>query len=319
MELIDIVAIFASFVSLVFLGLFAKKMYYRFYLHKRFFIIPRVSSKGIANIGMILALSISVVLILILITANAASLVFRLWAGTRVLIEGILIKIGGLLFGPIIGMCLGLAVDLLTITYSGGIFNFGYLMAAVLFGLIGGLIRMLLSSTKSNEFKFTVWSSIISILVVAGSLTPIILSDQDVFFLSFFGVDINISKMIIFIILVLTPVVGLIVMWICYYIQFKQLKKDPAAKRWYKNFAPVLITILLSEIVINVVMMPFFDAQLSTLTYDAWFAIRLLLLVPMVVINVIIILPVYSIINPIITYRYEDELVEDMDKPIYVS
>ncbi len=40
---------------------------------------------------------------------------------------------------------------------------------------------------------------------------------------------------------------------------------------------------------------------------------------PMILLNMVIILPVYKIINPLMKYSYEDELVEDLDTPIYIE
>lgn len=319
MDLFAVISLFFSLVALILGFLIVKKLYYRWHLKKRFFIIPRVSSHGISNIGMILALSIAIILFLILVTANAASLVFRLWAGTRILIEGVLIKIGGLLFGPIIGMCLGAAIDILTITYSGGLFHFGYFMSAILFGLIGGLIRMLVTNTNNSLFRFSLVSSILSTVIIMSSLIPIIISPTENYYISLFNFDLSMSRNFVILLLVSLPIVGVSVLWLCYFIQSRQLKRNKNAKVWYKNFAPVFITILITEIVINIIFMPYFDASVSTLSYETWVATRIVLFLPMVVANVIIILPVYSIINPIFKYRYEDELVEDMDAPLYIE
>ncbi|MGL4951229.1 MAG: hypothetical protein ACRC4M_05380 [Mycoplasma sp.] len=319
MEFLDVMLIIASFISSIFVFLLGKKLYYRYKLKKRFFIIPRVSSRGISNIGMVLALSIAIILFLIIITANFASMVFRVWGGTRIILEGILIKIGGLLFGPIIGMALGAAVDLLTITYSGGLFHFGYFLSAILFGLMGGFIRMLISSSKNKDLRFVIYSSISTLIVIGISLLPIILNQKEIYSFSLFNVEIKMTRNIILALLVAVPSLGIGLMWLCYWIQLNQIKKNPLAKRWFKNFAPVFITILITEVVINILIMPYFDAQVSTLGYEAWFAIRLSLLIPMVVLNSVIIIPVFTIVNPIVTYRYDDELVEDLDQPLFIE
>lgn len=322
MSLSAILILFFVFIGCLFLILILKKIYYKYKLKKRFYIIPRISTTGIASVGMILSLSISVVLLLIVSTAGIASLVFRLWAGTRIIIEGILIKIGGLLFGPIIGMCLGAAIDLLTITYTGGIFHYGYFISAILFGLFGGLIRMIVTSKKTtNNLKFSLYSTVFTSFIIAMSAAIIWISNNNSisleYSISLMGIDISITLETIIILVVGIPIFGLIILWTCFFINKWQLKKNKIRKDWYHYFAPVFVLILITEVVINVVFMPVFDATISPLGYQAWLAIRLLLLSPMIIINLVIILPVYKIVNPLIKYKYEDELVEDVKLPIY--
>lgn len=319
MTLTEIILIFVSFIGLLFVILISKKIYYRLHFKKRFFIIPKVGTTGIANIGMILGLSIAMILFLILVTANIASIVFRLWAGTRILVEGVLIKIGGLLFGPIIGMCLGAAIDILTITYSGGIFHFGYLMSAILFGLIGGLINMLVISTKDKELRFSIYSTLLTAVIIAISLIPILIGSTDKFLFSVLNFNIELSRDAVLYILVVFPAASMLIMWLIYWIYMYKLKKNPSMKKWYMNFAPVFVTIIITEIIINIVMMPYFDSIISPLSYDAWFMIRLGLFIPMVLLNVVIIYPVYSIIKPNMRYKYEDELVEPIKDTIYIE
>ena len=57
-------------------------------------------------------------------------------------------------------------------------------------------------------------------------------------------------------------------------------------------------------------MMPYFDADLSTLMFEDWFAIRILLFIPMVIFNMIFIYPVYSIVAPLIKYNYRDDFID---------
>ncbi len=324
MTLGTIFAVFGTFIALLFGFLFCKKLYYKYKLKKRFFIIPRIGTQGIASVGMVLALSISVILLLVICTAGIASLVFRLWAGMRLIFEGILIKIGGLLFGPVIGMCLGAAIDLLTITYTGGIFHYGYFISAVLFGLFGGLIRTIITSPRgSTNLKFSIYSTIISIALIAGSACLIWFTNDSsanaTFIISLMGLDIPLKLYQIVIILCAIPLLALIILWVCYFVQVAQKRKNENAKDWFKYFGPVFIMIMISEVVVNVIFMPVFDGTLSPLPYQVWLAIRLLLLGPMILLNVVIILPVYKIINPLMKYSYEDELVEDLDMPIYIE
>jgi LytS/YehU family sensor histidine kinase len=64
-----------------------------------------------------------------------------------------LIKIGGLLFGPIIGIFIGAATDILSVALTAGMFHYGYFIAAMLFGALSGFIRVFINNSKKNIVK----------------------------------------------------------------------------------------------------------------------------------------------------------------------
>ena len=127
------------FAVLVFLAFFLatlvveiiKKIYYYFKSKKRYYVFPRPSVQGIANIAMTIALSVAVLMILTFVTSNLFSVLFRAFPGSRITIEGILIKIGGLLYGPFIGMFIGGLTDLFSILLTAGVFHYGYFIAGI--------------------------------------------------------------------------------------------------------------------------------------------------------------------------------------------
>lgn len=326
----QVLILFCIFVLMVFLIGGVKKIYYRYVLKKRYFVIPRVSSKGIANIGMVISLSISVVLLLTIITADFINVMFRTWAGVRVIVEGILIKIGGLLFGPIIGLCIGASIDFFTVALSGGVFHYGYLIGCMTFGLIAGFIGNIYAMSNKNDFKYAVYSTLTLAIFAAinflfiylfldNGLTPNSNRSQIAFNFSLLGVQINLGIDLVYILGMAIFLFALGLIWICYMFQRilnKSTKKNDS--KWYITFIPVFVTIVITELIVNVIMMPAFDASISTLTYEVWFCIRLLMFVPMVLLNLAIIYPVFRIVTPLIKYNYEEELVENLNEPIYI-
>lgn len=145
------ILIFLAFLIVLFVTYLFKKIYYIIRYKKRFYIIPRVSVKGIAYIAMVIAISIVIIMLLTISTADLLNVVFRAWPGTRVTIEGILIKIGGLLFGPVLGLFIGGMTDLLAVAMTAGVFHYGYLIAAMAYGLIAGVIREIFIHTKKRD------------------------------------------------------------------------------------------------------------------------------------------------------------------------
>lgn len=313
------ILVFVGFFIALLVAALIKKIYYSIRYKKRFYIIPRVSVKGIANIAMVISISIAIIILLTVISADLLNVVFRAWPGTRVTLEGILIKIGGLLFGPFIGMFIGAMTDLLAVALTAGVFHYGYLIAAMAFGLIGGLIRVIYSFSKKREFQFAVYSTIITVIIaVCISLFLYYGVNTSVFKLSFLGVHLAIKKIDMVLILIAFFVLAILSIWIALSIYKAMKKKHPEKKiDWFNAFAPVLVTIILSGAIVDVLMMPSFDAQISSLNYEQWISIRVVLFIPMVVLNLIVIYPIFKIVVPLIHYDYSKDLVEDKRLPIY--
>jgi hypothetical protein len=137
--------IFLGIIAFYFFCGAAYKVYQRIKNKRIYYIFPRISTKGISNISLVISISASIILLLTIITAGFMGIMFRAYPGTRITVEGLLIKIGGLIFGPIIGMFIGAITDLLAITLTAGMFHPGYFIAAISYGLFSGTIRTIIN------------------------------------------------------------------------------------------------------------------------------------------------------------------------------
>ncbi|MCF0217777.1 MAG: hypothetical protein HUJ42_01895 [Malacoplasma sp.] len=331
------VLIFLAFFIAIILATSLKKIYYYFKYKKRYYIIPRPSVQGISNISMVIALSVAVLLILTFVTANLFSVLFRAFPGTRVTIEGILIKIGGLLFGPFIGMFVGAITDLLSIIMTAGIFHYGYFISAMAYGLLAGLIRTLFSYSDQKKSWYALTATIISIISCALSISFIFYffqgkegALQTIFpFISdliskstlaaIIGGFLAFSTALIWFLYLFSKIFGNKNIVPNRYRRRTFGTKQKYKKDYFNNFCLIIICAMTTEILINVLLMPFFDADLSTLGYDNWLFIRILAFIPMVVFNFIIIYPVYVVISPIVSWNYQSELIEDYNTPFLIK
>jgi LytS/YehU family sensor histidine kinase len=109
---------------------------------------------------MIISISISIVLLLVLSTAGLMGTLFKVYPGLRVTVESVMIKIGGLLFGPIIGLFIGAVTDILDVLLTAGMFHYGYFIAAIAYGFISGLIRSVINASKNSDAKFVIYISL---------------------------------------------------------------------------------------------------------------------------------------------------------------
>ncbi|GHU49863.1 hypothetical protein FACS189459_2580 [Bacilli bacterium] len=154
----QIILTFIAFFCVFFFALILKKIYYRFVNKKRYFLFPKLDIKGITSVAMIISITVAVLLLLIGISGGFMGIIFRSYPAFRVTIEGILIKIGGLIFGPVIGIFIGALTDLLSIFLTAGMFHYGYFFAAICFGFFSGIINTLLTVSKFNMTKFMAFS-----------------------------------------------------------------------------------------------------------------------------------------------------------------
>lgn len=326
----------AFFITIVFITLL-KKIYYFFGKKQRYYIFPKPSVQGIANIAMVVALSVAVLLILTFVTSNAFSVMFRAFPGSRVTIEGILIKIGGLLFGPFIGLFIGALTDLFSILMTAGIFHYGYFISAMAYGLISGLIKTIFTMWKRNKTWYAIMSSIViaitcSLAIMFAAVVGGDTNNIKQTIVPFLPSDIDIK--VVYYIFLGFAIISLIVVWLLYFFSSKyQKRKLNSGKRkhfkmnrsrkidkdYFCNFCLILVSSIVTELLINVLLMPSFDADLSTLGYYNWFAIRVVIFIPMVIFNFVIIYPVYVIIYPIVQWDYKSELIEDSKIPLYIN
>lgn len=163
---------FFGFILILFLAGLAKKIWYRYALKKRYYIIPRTQIKGIANIAMVISMATAIIFSVTILSANGLGIIFRAYIGTRLTIEGILIKIGGLLFGPFLGIFIGAFTDLLTVILTSGIFHYGFFISAMGYGLLSGLVKTIIVLSKNHNFSLAVLNSFL--LLILGLCTIII-------------------------------------------------------------------------------------------------------------------------------------------------
>ena len=209
----QVTVIFICFVGLVFLISLIKKIYYRVRWHRRYYIIPRIRIKGITNVAMTISMSIAIILLLTFITSGLLGVIFRGYPGVRVLIEGILIQLGGLLFGPFIGLLIGGITDLLTIALTAGMFHPGFFIISLAYGLVAGLFKTASIAFKNNNFKFAIFGSITFILITTLLIVYIYVQQYTSFRVQIFSHDFVFSKAVLSIILGATLGVVLIAVW----------------------------------------------------------------------------------------------------------
>ncbi|KMZ96268.1 hypothetical protein PVNG_02406 [Plasmodium vivax North Korean] len=99
----DILFYAGIFLSIFIVFSFLKKLFYRIWLQRNFLMFPSLNIHTISNISMIIAKNTAIIFAIVFLTHNLLGVIFQVYPGSRLLIETILIKIGGSLYGPAVG------------------------------------------------------------------------------------------------------------------------------------------------------------------------------------------------------------------------
>jgi LytS/YehU family sensor histidine kinase len=100
-------------------------------------------------------------------------------------------------------MFVGAVTDLLSVALTAGMFHYGYFIAAILYGLLGGLIRSIINATRGKQLEFNLISTGVIAAVMGLSIlfvNIINLSDADPikdgkFVTSLLGMNIILTRM----------------------------------------------------------------------------------------------------------------------------
>lgn len=373
-----ILLIFLAFVGSVLFVTILKKIYYYFRWHKRYYIVPRVGIKGITNVAMTIALSVAIILLLTVLTSGFLGIVFRAYPGWRVAIEQFLIQLGGLIFGPIIGAIIGALTDLLTIALTSGVFHYGYFFTCLICGIIAGIIKAIISFAKKDTVKFTIYSTIVILVLLVICSIYIFFQNYTLFEITLFSIAIQFSKLQLIVIVCAGAIFFVLIQWLLifflkhenfklvmlmikYNIYFKAhtdyykwgmknssnrtkvslnqarwffknskrmnalseqianrkdlISKHLSKNNWIDTFIPVLSLAIISQIISNCILLPYFDINFSTFGFDYWLAFRTILFIPLLIFNLLIIFPTYKIVSKLVQYDYQSDIIENRDLP----
>ncbi|MDR2636382.1 MAG: hypothetical protein LBB95_00830 [Mycoplasmataceae bacterium] len=214
---------FFTFVILYLVFSFTKKIYLWYRYRLSYNVFSRLTPKKITNISMIIATSISIIFLLTILSSGLMGLLFRVYPSWRSLIEGILIKLGGLVFGPIIGIFIGGITDIMTVLLTAGMFHYGYFIAALAYGFFAGIVRNIIVG-KKNLFSMMILTTLFGILgTVLTNLylyfTPSLASHN--FSLSILKINVVFTYLQICLILDGTVGLILIIIWVYFVIRYQ--------------------------------------------------------------------------------------------------
>ena len=174
----------------------------------------------------------------------------------KVDLTSVILLVAGMLLGPWYGALVGLGTDLIGyVIFSPGTYHPGITLNAVLFGLIGGLVSRWIWQPK--EFRPMGYINIaIAMLLLGGGVTYVLVTDTVMAGTEAIILTSTIKWSLISAMIVITLVMVAVLVWIAYK---------------YRHLASIVqiavFTILISEVLLNIFLMPLWIQQLMGIPY----------------------------------------------------
>ena len=217
---------------------------------------------------------------------------FVVYPTVRIAFEGVLIKMSGYLFGPLIGVLSGgiaeLLVNLLRPTY----FHYSWTITIILYGLFSGLIRYMNSKSKEPEKLFFIITSIIASAFTA-IFIGLILRNNSV--PKVFGISFNQTQIILLVAITQLLIVGML--------PFFSFLTRTIFKRWrnfYLDILPIYLLSVFTGYFLTIPIIPLGDRTILQLNYLTLFLVYIVTSPLNIIGNIIVIYLVYKIMYPFI-------------------
>nr|WP_054173805.1 Asp-tRNA(Asn)/Glu-tRNA(Gln) amidotransferase subunit GatC [Mycoplasmoides pneumoniae] len=318
----------------------------------------KIGVGNITTIAMIIAVAVSIVLVLMALAGGLAAALFRGYPGFRVTLELILVKISGLLFGPIVGIFSAATIDFLTVIFSGGVFNVGYVLGAILTGMIAGILREVLISTallhnrNLSDFAYLVLS--IGMVIAAFLITQFFvlgisnnlkeIKGDEEFRLKFNAPSIVFELSLtqyanILLYFTIAIVIAMLVLYIVWLVKQRHLSFEHSRffyrsykhanhqftlfvltkENWFYLILNVITLASTSLLMINIAFIPIFDTQTTGQTYEFWLLARLLFAPVIFLLDIIVIYPILLLLTPLMLKGFKTAVSKNQRKTLKQS
>lgn len=217
----------------------------------------RFTTKNIAYITMFSAVSVAATVVISL------TIPVTVLPPIRVAFEGLMIKISGFIFGPVIGVLCGLITELLVMLFVPSLIHPAYIITIIAFGFISGLVGEL-----RNLFRTKPWIILIitHIFIISFGVSAILLTE---FAPSFEGIPkgyvpfkkgVPIRKWIMEMIIAFGILLTLITLWSTWF-YYVFWKKDIDS---FNNIVPIILLAVINEYIVTVLIASWGDVYLLT-------------------------------------------------------
>ncbi|WP_339022801.1 hypothetical protein [Spiroplasma endosymbiont of Crioceris asparagi] len=252
----------------------------------------RFTTKNITYITMLIAVSVSVTIVICLIAPVAVI------PPIRIGIEAILVKISGIIFGPIVGVIVGFITELLVMLFVPSYVHIGYVLCVVFFGFIGGAAHSFNRASKGNVY---ILFGLINLFIIVFAAVIIFLYkeyDKPIEILQW-----KIKGQYFGFVFSGTILITLIGIWITFWFLILTDKKDTAKEVMFILFLATIAEFVATSIVSSWGDAGLFNASDSS-GYNVMLLTRLISAPFKILFNTLILYFTYKAVNPLIKRDY---------------
>ena len=257
----------------------------------------RFTTKNIAYITVLSAVSVTVTIIV------SVTVPITVFPPIRIAFEGLMVKITGYIFGPIVGLLSGIVTDSLTLLFVPSYIHIAYTIVIASFGFLSGCVSFLNKSTGYNRW-FLFWFT--NLFIIAFGSVAIVATE---FYSSasntiplFAGVNVTKTALVYFI--AFGTFGSLILLWIAY---FFYRFWDRSGLQW-REIMPIITLCVINEYWVTTLISAWGDIAIISAsrggTENKGYAItmigRLAMAPGKILFNVIVIYITYRAIRPLI-------------------
>ncbi|PPE05865.1 ECF transporter S component [Williamsoniiplasma lucivorax] len=250
----------------------------------------KFTTKNITYIAMMVAVSVSITVVI------SMTLPITVFPPIRIAFSGIMIKITGLFFGPVVGIIAGLITEGLCIIFIPSYIHIAYLFVALSFGFWAGIV----SYTKDWKGKNKWWTFlIINLYTIAFTAIMWFItmngSHEDAVF---FGIEIP-GKFIPALFLIMMGLT-LFVIWLIAFV-LVALKRE----HWLEIILPIILLCIVTETLATILLASWGDSKILGIPdyqggYSSMVIVRLLQAPLKIAFNTTVLSTVFWVMKPIL-------------------
>ncbi|AHF61508.1 hypothetical protein P344_06800 [Spiroplasma mirum ATCC 29335] len=269
----------------------------------------RFTTKNIAYITMLSAVSATVTIII------SVTVPITVFPPIRIAFEGLMVKISGFIFGPIVGLLSGVVTDMIVMLFVPSYVHVAYIIVIASFGFISGCVSSLNRAVGQRKWILFLLTNIF--IIVFGTFASLMTWYSPVDTIELFA-GLKTNKDVLVYIIVIGTGASLVIIWIIMFV-YRYFDKN---KQHYWDLVAVIMLAVINEYWVTTLISAWGDIAFLTVSqnknsgtdgYGVTMISRLAMAPVKILFNSAIIYITYRAISPLI-HKDTNEVLQDKVK-----
>ncbi|AGM25548.1 ECF transporter S component [Spiroplasma chrysopicola] len=192
----------------------------------------RFTTKNIAYITMLSAVSAAVTIVI------SVTVPITVFPPVRIAFEGLMVKIAGFIFGPIVGLLSGVITDLIVMLFVPSYVHIAYIIVIASYGFLSGCVSSLNRAVGKQKWVLFLFTNIF--VVLFGAMASVMTWFSPVDTIKLFA-GLNASKTVLLYIIIIGSLSTICIIWV---IMFIYRHFDKTKKRYWDLVAIIMLAVI---------------------------------------------------------------------------